>query len=60
MAAGKRAVFAEISEERRDLMVLRIGNIGAGEEVRVELTYVEELSIAQNTFYLFDLPIVFS
>ena len=36
-------------------MAIRIGNIGPGVEVNIEISYVEELKITMNTFYAFSL-----
>ena len=41
--------------ESKDVMILQMGNLGPGEEVSVEITYAEELSLSLNTFYQFTL-----
>lgn len=51
--AGKRAALGEVDPDSKDILTLQLGNLGPGEEVTIELHYVEELSISLNTFYQF-------
>lgn len=37
-------------------MAIKIGNIGPGVEVKIEISYIEELRVTMNTFYTFSLP----
>lgn len=36
-------------------MAIKIGNIDPGIEVKIEISYIEELKITMNTFYAFSL-----
>lgn len=36
-------------------MAIRIGNIDPGVEVKIEISYIEELKVTMNTFYAFSL-----
>ena len=51
VAQGKRAAIGTLDENSRDILHLKVGNIGPREEVRVELVFMQELSLANNTFY---------
>ena len=42
------------------MMILKIGNIEPKETVKIEIGYIEELSLTLNTFYKFTLPIKMS
>ena len=51
MEEGRRATFGENSFQSKGLFTFRIGNIPPGEEVIIELFYLQELSLSCNTFY---------
>ena len=51
VAHGKRAVIGNIDENSKDILHLKVGNIGPREEVRIELVFMQELTLANNTFY---------
>lgn len=44
------------TENSRDLMKVKVGNIFSGQEVRVKISYVHAVSVLVNTFYEFRLP----
>ena len=48
---GRRAVFGEVSPQSKDIFALRVGNIPPREEVTVEISFLQELSLSCNTFY---------
>ena len=48
---GRKAAFGEVSTQSKDIFVLRVGNIPPREEVTVEISYLQELSLSCNTFY---------
>lgn len=52
---GRIAAYGQISHESRDIMSVMIGNIAPKEEVKIQISYIEELGITLNTFYRFDL-----
>jgi hypothetical protein len=37
-------------------MIIQLGNITPGEEVKIELSYTEELTLSLNAYYKFELP----
>lgn len=57
MKVGKKAAYGEIDPESTDLMTINIGNIGPGEKVSIEVSYIEELALSLNTFYRFAFPV---
>jgi hypothetical protein len=57
---GKQAVYAEIDPNSKDIMNMEIGNVGPNEEVKISVSYLQELNIEQNTFYQFHLPATIS
>jgi hypothetical protein len=48
---GKKAAYGELDPESKDILTLRVGNVPPGESVRIEIAYLQELSLANNTFY---------
>jgi len=53
---GKQAVYAEIDPNSKDIMNMEIGNLGPGEEVKISISYLQELNVEQNTFYQLHIP----
>ncbi len=53
---GKRAALGEINSESKDIMTLKVGNVGPREYVKIEIAYLQELTLSNNTFYQFHLP----
>jgi hypothetical protein len=51
---GKKAALGEVDAQSRDILTLQIGNLAPGEEVLIEISYAEELSLCLNTFYQFN------
>ena len=51
---GRKAAYGQVSEESKDIMKINIGNIPPKESVEIEISYIEELGIALNTFYSFN------
>jgi hypothetical protein len=37
-------------------MTLKVGNVGPREYVKIEIAYLQELGLSNNTFYQFHLP----
>ena len=35
---------------------MEIGNLGPGEEVKINISYLQELNVEQNTFYQLHIP----
>lgn len=56
MSQGKQAVYAEIDPNSKDIMNMEIGNLGPGEEVKISISYLQELNVEQNTFYQLHIP----
>ncbi len=51
VSQGKRAAIGTIDENSKDILNLKVGNIGPREEVRIELVLMQELTLANNIFY---------
>lgn len=56
MSQGKQAVYAEIDPNSKDIINMEIGNLGPGEEVKISISYLQELNVEQNTFYQLHIP----
>jgi hypothetical protein len=48
---GRKAAYGEIRPESKDIMSLKIGNVPPDQTVRIEIAYLQELTLACNTFY---------
>ena len=48
---GKKAAYGELNEDSKDILTLKIGNVPLKEAVAVEISYLQELSLAVNSFY---------
>jgi hypothetical protein len=51
VSQGKRAAIGALDENSKDILHLKVGNIAPREEVRIELVFMQELTLANNTFY---------
>ena len=49
-------MYAEIDQNSKDIMKMEIGNLGPGEELKVSISYLQELNVEQNTFYQLHIP----
>jgi len=47
--------YGEINEKSRDLMRVKLGNVGVNQNVKIKLTFAHEVNISYNTFYEFRL-----
>lgn len=56
MKEGKKAAYGEQNEKDRDMLTLKVGNIGPKERVTIEIQYLHELSLSYNTFYELKVP----
>jgi len=51
VSQGKRAAIGTLDEFSKDILHLHVGNISPREEVRIELVFMQELALTNNTFY---------
>ncbi len=48
---GKKAAYGELNADSKDILNLKVGNVPPKETVRIEIVYLQELTLACNTFY---------
>lgn len=53
---GRQAAYGELNAESKDILNLKVGNIAPQQEVKIEVMYLQELSLSYNTFYQLHLP----
>jgi hypothetical protein len=42
-----------LNSERNDILNLQVGNVAPNETVKIEITYLQELTLSYNMFYEF-------
>ncbi len=47
--------YAEIKDKTPDIMLLKLGNLPAGESVTIKLSYLQVMEVSQNKFWKFQL-----
>ena len=53
---GKQAAYGELNSQSKDILNLKVGNVGPNQPVKIEIVYLQELSLSYNTFYQLHLP----
>lgn len=53
---GKKAAYGELNADSKDILTLKIGNVPPKETVKIEISYLQELSLSCNTFYQLHMP----
>lgn len=48
---GRKAAYGELNAESKDILNLKVGNIPPRGSVKIEIAYLQELSLSCNTFY---------
>ena len=48
---GRKAAYGELNSDSKDILTLKVGNLPPKESVKVELVYLQELTLSLNTFY---------
>ena len=48
---GKQVAEGEIDANTKDMLTMKIGNVSPGEQVSIEIEFLQELSISCNSFY---------
>jgi hypothetical protein len=49
--SGKKAAYGALKDESKDILTLKIGNIPPTTAVKIKITYLQELTLVNNTFY---------
>ncbi len=49
-------MYAEIDQNSKDIMNMEVGNLGPGEELKITISYLQELTVELNTFYQLHIP----
>ena len=47
--------YAEVKEKTPDIMVMKLGNLPANDQVTIKISYLLSLEISQNKFWKFEL-----
>ena len=48
---GRKAAYGELNADSKDILNLKVGNVPPKETVRIEIVYLQELTLSCNTFY---------
>ena len=56
VAKGHTVAYSEISEDAKDIMKIKVGNLPAGKSVKIRFTYLQTLNVCMNKFWRFVLP----
>lgn len=51
MREGRQVAYGEVAEKTRDVMMVRIGNVGQGVKVKITISFMQMLDIVLNTFW---------
>ena len=53
---GKKAAYGEVDAQSKDILNLKVGNIEPKQSVKIQIIYLQELTLSYNTFYQLHVP----